>query len=671
MSKYLVIVESPTKARTIRSILGADYEVLPSMGHVVDLPVKKLSIDIDNHFAPDFKVMPAKKKILSQIKTESKDKEVIYVATDPDREGEAIGWNIKEILDNKEDKKFYRVVFHEITDDALKEAFSNPTEFDHNKVDAQISRRVLDRIVGYYLSPLLWKKIVSGLSAGRVQSVALMFIVQREKEISAFIPKITYTIEAKFKIGDNLLSSTLANYNGNKAIFESQEEALKAIEAIKKEAFSISKITTKELKRKPSPPFITSSLQQDAFNKLRYLSQKTMMIAQKLYEGIPIGQKLEGLISYMRTDSFYVNPKSKEEAKKYIREVFGPNYLSSQEYKYKEKKGAQQAHEAIRPTSVYRQPQDMRPFLTEDDDSLYDLIWRRFLASFMKEALFESKKISVTSQDKNVEFMIEGSRLLFDGYLKVIGRDEQEENLPPLEEGVNASLEAIEVCQHISKPPARYNDASLVKLLEEKGIGRPSTYAPIISTLLKRAYLKRDRAALIPTELGIKVSDMLVENFPKIMDEKFTAFMEEQLDEVEEGKIPWQKILEDFFPDFKSAVEAANLVVKKHVEIADKKCPQCNSQMVYKWSRRGKFLSCGAFPKCKYAESILTEVTCPTCKEGKLVQRRNKKGQYFYGCSKYPACTYTNRYLPKEDKGTQENSEPQNPSQPEDKQTDI
>lgn len=643
MSKYLVIVESPTKAKTISSILGEDYEVISSMGHIIDLPTNKMAIDVENDFNPVYHVIPGKEKIINQIKKKTKEKEMVYLATDSDREGEAISWHIKNELAKKK-LKFLRVVFHEITEEALNSAFKKPSDLDMDKVNAQIARRVLDRVVGYNLSPLLWKKIVRGLSAGRVQSIALKYIVEREKDILRFKPEITFSIEAIFKIDNTVFRAKLNKYKGKKAIFHSQEEALKQLEDIKQQDYYVTKVTSRRMIRRPLPPYITSLLQQDAFNKLRFSAQKTMINAQKLYEGIQINDKMTGLITYMRTDSFHVSPKAKNEAKEFIQGVFGKEYLSSQEHHYRKKKGAQLAHEAIRPSNVYCRPEEIAGFLSEDELKLYDLIWRRFIAVFMSEAIFENKNVAISSQE--AEFEVSGRKIVFDGYLKVFDSDPQTTELPHLENGQKIILDNLEVIEHSTKAPARYNDASLVKLLEDKGIGRPSTYVPTIYTLIKRHYIKRERRSFIPTELGTKVSDLLVKYFPKIVDEKFTASMEEQLDEVEKGKIKWNKILEDFYPSFKKQIDEILDSLQKDIEYSDKICPKCQARMVIKWSRRGKFLSCERFPHCRYAESISTGYLCPTCKEGYLIERVSRRGQHFYGCSKFPKCTYTIRRLP-------------------------
>jgi DNA topoisomerase-1 len=645
MKKYLVIVESPTKARTIHAILGKSYEVTSSMGHIVDLASNKLSVDIEKGFEPHYRVIPGKEKVLAALKKSAKDKDAIYIATDPDREGEAIGWHIKDKLSKLADK-FYRVIFHEITESAIEKAFARPGKIDAHKVDSQIARRVLDRIVGYHLSPLLWKKIVRGLSAGRVQSVALKFIVEREKEIKSFIPKTTYCVKATFTINGETFQASLEKYKNKTAVFETKEEALKCIEAVKKEHFLVKQVSKKEVRRKPPSPLTTSLLQQDAFNRLHFSSQRTMLLAQKLYEGAKIKEKSIGLITYMRTDSLHISPHAKSEIKDFITATFGAPYLAQKEYHYKEKKGAQLAHEAIRPTSVKREPVSLINFISPEEARLYELIWNRTVASGMHEAVFENTKVLIAAAD--AQFLAEGKRLVFEGFLKVLDRNEEEVILPQLKNGDCVQLFKCEITEHTTKPPARFNDASLVKLLEDKGIGRPSTYAPTIFTLLARNYVRRERGSFTPTDLGIKVAELLSKYFTDIMDEGFTALMEEKLDEVEEGKLQWKNILEEFYPSFKEKVEYATQNLKKEVEFANKKCPTCGSPMVVKWSRKGKFLSCASFPKCRYAESITTEVACPDCKEGKLIERRNKRGQFFYGCSRFPACRYTARSLPDE-----------------------
>jgi len=651
MSKYLVIVESPTKAKTILSILGGDYEVIPSMGHLVDLPSNKISVKVDEGFFPIYQVIPGKEKIISQLKKKAKGKKVVYLATDPDREGEAISWHIKEQLPGK-NLKFKRVIFHEITEEALKKSFKHPTDLNLHKVNSQIARRVLDRIVGYNLSPILWKKIVRGLSAGRVQSIALKFIVEREKEISYFKPKTTFSIEAKFKSKDVSFKAKMNKYKGKKIVFEDKDKALEFAKKIKLQDFSVKDILKTKTSRKPPPPYVTSLLQQDAFNRLRFSAQRTMIVAQKLYEGMQIKDKSIGLITYMRTDSFHISQNAKKDAQAFVASNFGDEYLALKEYRYKKKKGAQLAHEAIRPTSVERIPGELENLLSQDEAKLYELIWKRFVACFMKEAIYENVKFQINSLD--AEFSASGRSIVFPGFLKVLDVDSDEETLPSLVKGQEIQLEDVEVLEHTTKPPYRYNDASLVRLLEDKGIGRPSTYAPTIQTLIFRNYARREKRAFIPTDLGIKVSGLLVNFFPKIMDEGFTALVEEQLDEVERGVLKWNKILEEFYPQFKERVEKTLKLAKKEIEYSDKICPKCQGKLIFKWSRRGRFLSCENFPKCRYAESITTGLVCPECKKGQLIERRNRRGQTFYGCSEFPKCRYTSRQLPEDDSESQD-----------------
>jgi len=456
MSKYLVIVESPTKAKTIVGMLSKDFEVASSMGHIIDLPSNCLAIDIEKGFVPSYKVIRGKEKILLLLKKKAKNKEAVYIATDPDREGEAIGWHIKNSLAQENDK-FYRVVFHEITEEAVKEAFTSPRELDTSKINAQQARRLLDRIVGYYLSPFLWKKVVRGLSAGRVQSVALRFIVEREEEIKRFVPKTTYGIEANFRVNKDSFKAKLVSFKGKKGVFERKEEAEEAIAILKQDRFLVKDIKKKKTKRKPPPPFTTSLLQQEAFNKLKFTSKKTMLIAQRLYEGVEINKEMVGLITYMRTDSFRIADKAKLQVKGFIKERWGEDYLPEKEYKYKEKKGAQLAHEAIRPTAVDREPLVVEKYLTSDEVKLYTLIWKRFVASFMKEAVFEDTKVEIGG--KAGIFVSEGREVIFDGFLKLGDRGETK-FLPSLEKGEEVILENIRVVEHTTKPPPRFTDAS-------------------------------------------------------------------------------------------------------------------------------------------------------------------------------------------------------------------
>jgi len=642
MAKYLVVVESPTKAKTISGFLGKNYEVLSSMGHIVDLPSKSLGIRIKDGFVPNYHVIPGKEKIANLMKKKAKNKDVVYLATDPDREGEAISWHIKNILE-RDKLKFYRVVFHEITESAIKEAFNNASGLDINRVNAQKVRRILDRIVGYYLSPLLWKKVLRGLSAGRVQSIALKFIVEREKEIKKFIPVTTYELDALFRKGSSVFKGHLRKFNGKRAVFADRGDADNVMEQLKKSKFFVKEVTKKELKRKPPAPFTTSLLQQEAFNKLRFSSKKTMLLAQKLYEGISISGKMVGLITYMRTDSFRIADKAKDEAKLFIKEEFGDKYICNRDYKYREKKSAQLAHEAIRPTKFHLAPDSVGKYLKPDELKLYELIWRRSLSVFMKEALIENSRVLI--EGDGALLSAEGKKVIFDGFLRVSGFD-KDKYLPSLSKLDEVELENIDIVEKTTRPPARFTDASLVKLMEEKGIGRPSTYAPTISTLIYRNYVHREKGYFIPSDLGIRVCELLVEYFSDVMNESFSARIEEKLDGVEEGKIDGREILDEFYPLFKDKVDHALKLIKKHVEFVNKKCPKCARPLMVKWSRRGRFLSCSGFPECKYAESITTGIKCPECNEGELIERRNKRGQLFYGCSKFPKCRYTTRTLP-------------------------
>lgn len=659
MSKYLVVVESPTKAKTIATLLGKEFEVVSSKGHIVDLPARRLSVKIEEGFLPQYTVIPGKEKILGMLKERAQDKEIIYIATDPDREGEAIGWHIKNKLNSgdgkskKKDKrtdkgkrKFCRVIFHEITEDAVREAFSKPRDIDYFKVNAQQARRVLDRVVGYFLSPLLWKKVTRGLSAGRVQSVALKFIVVREKEITAFVSTKSYGVEAQLEAGTHEFTTRLLKFQKKKAPFPKKEEAHEIIDYVKDKPFIVEEIQQKEIQKKPQPPFTTSLLQQDAFNKLGFSSQKTMLLAQKLYEGVQIKDQMVGLITYMRTDSFFVSDKARKGVKEYITTQFGPEFLPKKEHRYKEKKNVQGAHEAIRPTSIKRHPESVKGFLSPDAAQLYELIWKRFLASCMEKAKYKTTKVIISAGE--AAFCAEARVIMFEGYQKVMARQE-EKRLPCLKEQQEVAGKRFELTEHITKPPPRLTDATLVKELEEKGIGRPSTYAPTLATIIKRNYARRERGQFIPTDLGIRVCELLLEHFTEIMDEAFTAQVEEKLDAIEEGTLEWKALLEEFYPPFKEKIDKASKIIQKHVEYTQEKCPLCSRFLVVKWSRKGRFLSCSGFPECKFAKSITTGVVCPACQQGELIERRNKKGQRFYGCTCYPECTHTSRNLPKEE----------------------
>ena len=661
MMKSLVIVESPAKVKTINKILGDKYKVCSSMGHLIDLPRSRLGVDIKDDFAPHFVVVRKKQKILNQLKKEVKTKKSIYIATDPDREGEAIGWHIVNQLGDG--KEVYRVSFHEITKEAVLKAFENPGTFDRKKIDAQVARRILDRIVGYEISPILWKKVGSRLSAGRVQSVALRLIVERERAIKDFIPQEYWKIQVDLKKEEyeDILAAELEKIDSKKFEIKTKDQADEFVSQINKEAFTVSNISQKQVKRKASPPFITSTLQQEAFNKLGFNTNKTMMIAQQLYEGIEVGGgEAVGLITYMRTDSVNIAKGAIEKVRDFIKGTYGEKYLPAKPNKYKSKKSAQEAHEAIRPTDVTQQPKDIRDFLDENQFKLYELIWKRFVSSQMVPAIYQYRKVEINAG--RFDFGASGSTLAFDGYLVV------EQTMRPKEEEIDFShyragdslkLIGVNSSQHFTKPPPRYSEASLVKALEEDGIGRPSTYASIIQTLVFRNYVTRDRGYFSAAQLGILICDLLVEYFSKIMDVGFTASMEKSLDLVEEGKLNYIRLLNKFYMPFKEELEYAMDNIEKTMVFTDRKCQQCDKPMTIKWGRKGRFLSCSDFPKCKFAQPFPSGVQCPEpdC-GGELVERRSRGGTVFYGCSSYPKCTHTSRKLP-ESKGAQKSIDKQ------------
>jgi len=672
MSKNLVIVESPTKAKTISKILGDDFRVVSSMGHIIDLPAKKLGVDVEDKFKPAYVVIPGRKKILAQLKKEAKGKENIYIATDPDREGEAIGWQIKEKL--FKGNNVMRVSFHEITPHAVSESFKNAREFDTKMIEAQVGRRVLDRIVGYFLSPLLWKKIARGLSAGRVQSIGLRLIVERERQIQKFIPSEYWEIAAElFKpkvSGESSFLAKLEKIDNQKAEIKQNIAAEEICRQLKDKEFKVVGIKKAEKKRNPPAPFITSTMQQEAFNKLRYNASKTMLIAQQLYEGIDIGEDNPvGLITYMRTDSPTVAAEAISQVREHIGRNFGKDFVPEKPNIYKAKKSAQEAHEAIRPSYVARSPESLKNFLNHDQIRLYELIYNRFLASQMKPAEFLATSVDILA-DKYL-FAASGSHLLFEGFLAVYNKDAEEEKedaeeekektknvIPPLEEGEILGLNTLTPSQHFTKPPPRYSDSSLIKALEEEGIGRPSTYAPIIYTIILRDYVRRIKGYLNPSELGFKVNDLLVEYFPQIVDVKFTALVEEKLDEVEEGTLERAKVLEDFYLPFKESLDFAQANIVKEVITTDQVCDKCGKPLIVKWGRRGKFLSCSGFPECKNSKSITSGVKCPNenC-GGELIERHSRRG-FFYGCSNYPKCTFTSRNLPEDKEEADKETQP-------------
>ncbi|HLF18099.1 MAG TPA: type I DNA topoisomerase [Candidatus Omnitrophota bacterium] len=652
MTKAIVIVESPTKEKTINKILGDKFKVVASMGHLIDLPKSTLGVDVDNNFEPKFIVVRSKAKQLTKLKKMVEGAKEIYVATDPDREGEAIGWNIIQHIG--EGKKVYRVTFQEITKEAVKEAFAHPRQFDKKKVEAQVGRRILDRIVGYQISPLLWKKVGSRLSAGRVQSVALKLIVDRDRGIEKFVPDEYWQVTADLlkKGYPDTLQASLEKIDGKSFDLDSQDQAKRIVDELKKEKFIVNDINEKEVRRNPSPPLITSTLQQEAFNKLRFNANKTMMIAQQLYEGLELGDgETTGLITYMRTDSVNVSKTAIEKVRAFIKSQYGKEFLPDEPNKYKSKKSAQEAHEAIRPSDVNHKPQDIKKYFDEDQYKLYTVIWNRFVSSQMVPAVYEYKKIEIKAG--RFQLGANGSTLKFDGFLRLEMEDKEEEkqiDLSHYQKDDELSVKEIRPTQHFTKPPPRFSDASLVKALEEDGIGRPSTYASIIQTLVLRNYVHRDRGYLSPTDLGITICDLLVQYFPRIMDEGFTAKMEANLDLVEEGELEYPNLLKEFYGTFKEQLDFAmeNIEKSDHQTLSERMCPG-GFPMLVKWGRRGRFLSCQKFPECKYSEPYALGIPCTEygcVGGGELVERSGKRGNKFYGCSKYPDCTYITNKLP-------------------------
>jgi DNA topoisomerase-1 len=752
MSKALVIVESPAKAKTINKYLGKDYLVKASLGHIKDLPKRDLAVDVENGFEPHYEVIEGKKKLIAELKAAAKKVDEIYLAADPDREGEAICFHLQEELQDKKGVvKIFRVMFNEITKKAVQKAFETPTQVNKNLVDAQQARRVLDRLVGYKISPLLWDKVRRGLSAGRVQTVALRVIVEREREIRAFLKKEYWTIDADLLAKKNpVLSARLIRANDEALELGSQEVTDALVASLAGAAYTVKSVATREKKRNPVAPFITSTLQQESARKLRFSVKRTMILAQRLYEGIEIGKEgAVGLITYMRTDSTRVGDDAIADTRQYIAERYGPQFLPPAPNIYKGKKDAQDAHEAVRPTSMAYAPEVVEKYLAEDEMKLYRLIWNRSVASQMMPALFDQTTIDVTARGSNgVEytFRATGSVPKFDGYLKVYqeGKDQIDEEdeelkhrLPAVAEGELLRFKALKPEQHFTEPPPRYNEATLVKRLEADGVGRPSTYASILSTILEREYVRKEGGRFTPTELGIIVTGLLLESFDDIFEVKYTARMEEELDEIEDGKLDWRVAMAEFYERFDKDLKHAEehmtdikrmeeptgemcpkcekpLVMKwgKHgkfiactgypectytrepdntdIEVAeqgeeeycencgrpmvlkkgrfgtflacsgypdckttkqiggtqrkdqplDEKCPQCQSNLVLKFGRFGEFTACSNYPTCKYVKQKTIGVKCPECSEGEIIERRSKKGKTFYGCNRYPDCTF-------------------------------
>jgi len=698
MSK-LIIVESPTKAKTISKFLGRGYTVTSSMGHIRDLPKSKIGIDIENNFTPTYAVPNKAKKTVTELKTKAKNAEEIYLATDEDREGEAIAWHLSYLLKVKpQDSK--RIVFHEITKKAILKALENPRHVDQNLVDAQQARRVLDRLVGYKLSPFLWKKVARGLSAGRVQSVAVRLIVEKEREIEKFKPEEYWTLDGIFSKEKHDFAAALSKVD-SKALgkfgIKDDKSANKILKQAKDNTYTVLDVKEKETTKSPLPPFTTSTLQQEANHKLGYSSKKTMMVAQQLYEGIELGEEGSvGLITYMRTDSFNLAEKFLDEAKKYINNDLGKEYYPGQPTFYKKKqKNAQEAHEAIRPTEATNSPTKIEKYLSNEQFRVYSLIWSRAIASQMSIAKLKQTGIELESKDKKFIFKANGSVIAFDGYLKVYQTATKEEILPELKTGEDVKTKDITTSQHFTQPPARFSEASLVKKLEELGIGRPSTYAPTLSTIQDRNYVTKEEKKFEPTEVGLLVNDVLVKHFPKITDYEFTANMEEKFDKIAEGKTPWIPVISEFYHPFEKNLKAKGKEVnkkdlteeatdekcdkcgspmvikmgrfgkfmacsnypeckstkpigkeaeelKKSGKESNKKCPDCGNPLVIKFGRFGKFLGCSNYPECKHIENIdkKTGTRCPECEKGEIVVKKSRAGRTFYACNQYPECNF-------------------------------
>lgn len=647
MAKSLVIVESPAKAKTIEKFLGkSHYTVKASVGHVRDLPKSQLGVDIENNFEPKYINIRGKGDVIKELKKEAKKAKKVYLATDPDREGEAISWHLSYILNIDEEEKC-RIEFNEITKDAIKKAIKSPRNINLNLVDAQQARRVLDRLLGYQISPILWQKVRKGLSAGRVQSVTTKLICEREEEIKAFEPKEYWSIEliASNKEENNL---TLKFYgkDNEKIELENEEQVKEILKTIENGNLVVTKIESRSRRKSAPKPYTTSVLQQDAANKLYFTTKKTMMVAQELYEGIDVkGEGTVGLISYIRTDSKRISEEAREKAKGYIIESIGENYYKdhAKDSKGKKEKKVQDAHEAIRPTSVDRTPDSIKDSLSKEQYKLYNLIWRRFVASQMEDSVFDVLNVECKIED--LIFKATGSKLKFDGYTKIYNFTEREDKiLPSLDEGEILKIQEYNPQQHFTSPPPRYTEASLVKTLEELGIGRPSTYAPTITTILNREYVEKDGASLVPTELGIIVTKILDENFQKFMEVDFTADMESQLDQIEEGNVEWKKVVEEFYSPLAEAIRVAIEKIEKvnMDEETDEICELCGSNMVIKYGRFGKFMACKNYPECKNTKPIVSKigVKCPKCKEGDIIMRKSKKKKVFYGCSNYPDCDF-------------------------------
>ncbi|SNB62458.1 type I DNA topoisomerase [Thermoflexus hugenholtzii] len=671
----LVIVESPAKARTVGRILGRGFTVKASIGHVRDLLKSQLAVDIENNFKPTYRVPKEKQAVVRELRQAVKEAEEVYLATDPDREGEAIAWHLTEVADIPA-SKLRRVVFHEITEPAIREAFAHPRGIDMQLVHAQQARRILDRLVGYKLSPLLWEKVRGRLSAGRVQSVALRLIVEREREIQAFVPEEYWTIAVELsKLDDErAFRARLVRYLGAEPDLKNEEQVRPLVAELEDALYVVVSVKKGERRRRPAAPFTTSTMQQEASRRLGFTARRTMAVAQQLYEGLPLGEEGSvGLITYMRTDSTNVSPLAQEEARRFIAQAYGEHLLPPEPPVYKTRaRIAQEAHEAIRPTSVFRTPESVKPYLDRDQYRLYELIWKRFIASQMAPAILDTMTVEIVAvpraliadgeiplealENPRYLFRATGSAIRFPGFLVVyeeareedVKPEEEEEGgglLPPLEPNERLRLWRVLPEQHFTQPPPRYTEASLIKTLEELGIGRPSTYAPILSTLFQRGYVERVDKRLVPTPLGITVTDLLVQHFPDIMDVNFTARMEEDLDRIAAGEEDWVEVLRRFYGPFEQRLQEALARIQKvslDHEVLDEQCPECGAPLQIRYGRFGKFVGCTRFPECRYTRPFFNKlgVPCPQC-GGELLEKKSKRGRTFYGCSNWPTCNFT------------------------------
>ncbi|MBF0396121.1 MAG: type I DNA topoisomerase [Desulfobacterales bacterium] len=666
MDKPLIIVESPTKVKTIQKYMGSDYNVAATLGHIKDLPQKALGVDIENEFEPDYQIIPGKQKIVKALKKAAGDAKDIYLAPDPDREGEAIAWHTAGSLKAK-GRTFHRVLFHELTKKAISEAMAKPIELNKDKYEAQQARRILDRLVGYQISPLLWGKVKRGLSAGRVQSVAVRIICERERKIYAFVPNEYWSITVYFEVNSKQFTAKLTKKNNENISLSNEKEVNQILEELKGKDLIVEKIVRKTNKKNPNPPFTTSKLQQDAIRRLKFSAKKTMVVAQQLYEGVDLGSDGSvGLITYMRTDSTRVSKEALDETQKFITEKFGEDYSLKEHRTFKNQKKVQDAHEAIRPTSVYYKPEDVAKFLTEDQIALYRLIWQRFVASQMKQALIETVSVSIKASE--YLFSASGSTILFPGFMTLYissdDEEEKEDTLPKLSENMILRPNKYDPKQHFTSPPPRFSEASLVKELEENGIGRPSTYATILSTIREKGYVEVSKGYFKPSELGFIVNDLLVENFPEVLDVEFTAKMETDLDYIESSKLNCAKVLSRFYNKFKKNLDIASkemLSIRGVGTSTGIICPECNLPVNIKFGKNGPFLACSGYPKCNYTrnytrdekgniipveplEPQVSDKICEKC-ESPMMIKRGRFGQ-FLACSKYPECKNTKSLLP-------------------------